>query len=608
MNANVKEFRPSWMQAQDPDAADTPPAPPAGETTRVADGIRGQEGQNNGTEAEEEEPIDENDPLWKACMKICDGVKEEAMKMLGDPDALMSHPEVVKFLESAASVDSTAEDGDIVQEEWEKEATQDTPTETSSAALSSTTTSVLPTTPTKVEEVEVADDTEATDEDPRQHLNLVFIGHVDAGKSTLSGSILYTMGMVDTRTIEKFEREAKQRNRESWFLAFIMDTSEEERAKGKTVEVGRAHFTTDINRYTILDAPGHKNYVPNMIQGCCQADVGVLVISARKGEFETGFEKGGQTREHALLAKTLGIQHLVVVVNKMDDPTVNWSQDRYEECVGKLKPYLKSCGYVIKTEVKFIPISGITGDNLKKEVSSAACPWWAEYHKKGQHNTSNPTLISLLDNLAIVGRDPSGPLRLPILDRFYDRGCVVMGKVESGTITEGSQVIISPTKKLAKIESLYIGETKVRTAKPGENVLLRINTNVEDFQKGYVLCRPDNITPTVKGVKCLISLVDMLEHRPLLSPGYDCVLHVHTVEIEVTVSHLLCVIEGNGKKVKRPYARQGQLCQLVLKITSGLETCVETFENFPALGRVTLRDEGKTIAIGKVLDCLGGKP
>ena len=197
---------------------------------------------------------------------------------------------------------------------------------------------------------------------------MVFIGHVDAGKSTLSGSILYLKGMVDKRTIEKFEREAKERNRDSWFLAFILDTSEEERAKGKTVEVGRAYFDTDAHRYTILDAPGHKNYVPNMISGASQADVGVLVISARKGEFETGFEKGGQTREHALLAKTLGIQHLVVVINKMDDPTVQWAQERYEECVSKLKPYLKTCGYVIKRDVKFVPISGLTGDNILNEV------------------------------------------------------------------------------------------------------------------------------------------------------------------------------------------------------------------------------------------------
>ena len=167
------------------------------------------------------------------------------------------------------------------------------------------------------------------------HLNInMTILHV---QSTLSGSILYIMGKVDARTIERYEREAKQRNRESWFLAFIMDTSEEERAKGRTVEVGRAHFETAVNRYTILDAPGHKNYVPNMITGASQADVGILVISARKGEFETGFEKGGQTREHALLAKTLGVQYLVVVINKMDDPTVMWDIKRYDECVSKLK-------------------------------------------------------------------------------------------------------------------------------------------------------------------------------------------------------------------------------------------------------------------------------
>merc|ERR1712100_759034 len=152
--------------------------------------------------------------------------------------------------------------------------------------------------------------------DTREHLNLVFIEHVDAGKSTFCGQILYQTDQVDARTI------AKEENRDSWFLAFIMDTNEEERAKGKTVEVGRAHFDSPSKRYTILDAPGHKNYVPSMIAGACQADVGVLVISARKGEFETGFERGGQTREHALLAKTLGVRMLILAINKMDDSTV----------------------------------------------------------------------------------------------------------------------------------------------------------------------------------------------------------------------------------------------------------------------------------------------
>jgi len=179
------------------------------------------------------------------------------------------------------------------------------------------------------EQEEEVDDELIRDMYDKEHVNVVFIGHVDAGKSTLGGNILFLTGMVDERTMEKYEKEAKEAGRESWYLSWALDTSKEERNKGKTVEVGRARFETEKRRYTILDAPGHKSYVPNMISGAAQADVGVLVISARKGEFETGFDKGGQTREHAVLAKMQGINKLVVVINKMDDPTVEWSKERY---------------------------------------------------------------------------------------------------------------------------------------------------------------------------------------------------------------------------------------------------------------------------------------
>ena len=179
------------------------------------------------------------------------------------------------------------------------------------------------------EQEEELDESLVQDMYGKEHVNIVFIGHVDAGKSTLGGNILFLTGMVDERTMEKYEKEAKDVGRESWYLSWALDTNREERAKGKTVEVGRARFETEKRRYTILDAPGHKSYVPNMISGAAQADVGVLVISARKGEFETGFDKGGQTREHAVLAKMNGINKLVVVINKMDDPTVEWSKERY---------------------------------------------------------------------------------------------------------------------------------------------------------------------------------------------------------------------------------------------------------------------------------------
>jgi peptide chain release factor subunit 3 len=165
-------------------------------------------------------------------------------------------------------------------------------------------------------------------DDSKEHLNIVFMGHVDAGKSTMGGHILLLTGMVDKRTMEKYEREAKELGRESWYLSWALDLNSEERAKGKTTEYGRGFFETEKRRYTILDAPGHKNFVPSMIGGASQADVGVLVISARKGEFETGFERGGQTREHAMLAKTAGVKKLIMVINKMDDQTVEWSKER----------------------------------------------------------------------------------------------------------------------------------------------------------------------------------------------------------------------------------------------------------------------------------------
>merc|ERR1711970_1600397 len=179
----------------------------------------------------------------------------------------------------------------------------------------------------------------------KEHVNVVFIGHVDAGKSTIGGQMGYLTNMVDKRTLEKYEKEAKEINRETWYLSWCMDTNAEERNKGKTVEVGRAYFETEKKHFTILDAPGHKSYVPNMIGGASQADLAVLVISARKGEFETGFERGGQTQEHAVLAKTAGVKHLIVLINKMDDPTVQWSQQRYAECRDKLVPYLKKTGF-----------------------------------------------------------------------------------------------------------------------------------------------------------------------------------------------------------------------------------------------------------------------
>jgi peptide chain release factor subunit 3 len=208
------------------------------------------------------------------------------------------------------------------------------------------------------------------------HLNIVFIGHVDAGKSTMGGNLLYMTGTVDKRTMEKYEREAKEAGRESWYLSWALDSTPQERLKGKTVEVGRAYFETSLRRYTILDAPGHKTFVPSMISGAAQADVAILVISARKGEFETGFERGGQTREHIMLVKTAGVSKVVIVINKMDDTTVQWQKARYDEIKDKLTPFVKAAGFNPKTDTNFVPVSAYTGLNLKDRVPKSVCSWW----------------------------------------------------------------------------------------------------------------------------------------------------------------------------------------------------------------------------------------
>jgi len=533
--------------------------------------------------------VDESDPLWNLVLtKIANGDREKALNLINDPDALTQYPEVEKLIAELGEQDEAMEEddaGDTIVEATEKMQIS----EPAAAAPA----------PAKEEEAEEPME-EVTEGDPREHLNLVFIGHVDAGKSTLSGNILYLTDNVDKRTIEKYEREAKDLNRESWFLAFIMDTNEEERAKGKTVEVGKAHFDTEVKRYTILDAPGHKNYVPNMIMGASQADIAVLVISARKGEFETGFDRGGQTREHALLAKTLGVSYLVVVVNKMDDPTVQWKKERFDECTGKLKPFLKSCGFKIKKEVKFVPISGLTGANVKDEVDPSVCDWWKPSYTGGENNTAKSTLIGLLDSLEIEGRDASAPLRIPILDRYTDRGTIAMGKVESGTVRPGMKVTLMPTRNTYKIDAVWANEVPVAAARPGENVLLKLGggCGVEDVQRGFVVCTNPPCR-SVQKVICKAMLMDMPDNNQIFTAGFQAMFHTHTCEEEATVVKLFETTNKKGIVNKKPaFATVGM--QMIVMLELERMTPLGTFDTEPYMGRFTLRTEGKTVAIGIV--------
>jgi|UniRef100_A0A6U0F7V1 peptide chain release factor subunit 3 len=447
----------------------------------------------------------------------------------------------------------------------------------------------------KVEELVIEDEPVEEEEDAsfdaREHLNLVFIGHVDAGKSTIGGQILFLSGQVDDRVIQKYEREAKEKNRDSWYMAYIMDTSEEERAKGKTVEVGRANFETEKKRYTVLDAPGHKNYVPNMIAGTAQADVGVLVISSRKGEFETGFDKGGQTREHAQLAKTLGVSKLVVVINKMDDPSTNWDKERYDEIKTKLSPFLKQCGYKLDVDVSFCPISGLTGANMKNKVSADVCPWY-----------DGKSLFDTLDDLQTVARDPAAPFRMPVMDKYNESGAMVMGKIESGTCRVGQTLMLMPNKAVCKVAQLFRDEVECKKCLPGENVRLKVTgVNESDIQPGFVFCGPKEPIHICEEIECQLALLELLEHNSVFTKGYKAVIHIHSATEEVEVTKLVSEIDPKTRKPKegKPrFLKSGSLGNVRIRFAQPV--CVEKFADYAQLGRFTLRDEGRTIAIGKV--------
>lgn len=424
----------------------------------------------------------------------------------------------------------------------------------------------------------------------REHVNVVFIGHVDAGKSTLGGSLLYCTGMVDERTLEKYKKEAKEAGRETWYLSWALDLTNEERAKGKTVEVGRAFFKVQIpspdgpieRQFSILDAPGHKSYVPNMIGGASQADLGVLVISARKGEYETGFEKGGQTREHALLARNTGVSKLVLVVNKMDDPTVEWSKARFEECTVKVIKFLEALGYK-KADIFCMPISAQRTIGVKDRVPKDLAPWY-----------DGPSLLEYLTDFKLPERKINAPFMMPISAKYRDMGTMAEGRIESGVIKKNGTYLMMPNRTEVQIAALY-GETEdeIPNATCGDQVRLRLRgVEEEDFFPGFVLCSPKRPVHCVSAFEAKIRI---LELKSILTAGFNCVLHVHSAVEEVTFAALLHKLEpGTGRKSKRPppFASKGQTIIARLEVTSTAgAVCVEKFEDYNQLGRFTLRDQ-----------------
>ncbi|RLE66283.1 MAG: translation elongation factor EF-1 subunit alpha [Thermoprotei archaeon] len=421
----------------------------------------------------------------------------------------------------------------------------------------------------------------------KPHLNLVVIGHVDHGKSTLMGHVLYLTGFVDERTIKEYEEQAKRLGRESWKFAWILDKYKEERERGLTIDLGFYKFETTKYEFTIIDAPGHRDFVKNMVTGASQADAALLVVSAKEGEYEAGISPAGQTREHVFLAKTMGINQLVVAINKMD--TVNYSEERYNEVKEGIARLLRMVGYKID-KIPFVPVSGLYGDNIIKR--SENMPWY-----KG------PTLIEALDMFEEPVRPIDKPLRIPIQDVYSIKGVgtVPVGRVETGVLKVGDRVIFMPPKIVGEVKSIETHHVRIDQAIPGDNIGFNVKgVSRDQVRRGDVAGHPDK-PPTV--AEEFVGRIFVLFHPTAIAAGYTPVLHVHTATVPVRFIALEKKIDprtGSTIEDNPAFIKQGDAALVRFKPLKPV--VIEKYSEIPQLGRFAIRDSGRTIAAGTVVD------
>jgi elongation factor 1-alpha len=421
----------------------------------------------------------------------------------------------------------------------------------------------------------------------KPHLNLVIMGHVDHGKSTTTGNLLYQAGAIDERTIKAFEDEAAKLGKGTFKYAWVLDNLKEERERGVTIDLRFLKFETNKFYFTIIDAPGHRDFVKNMITGASQADAAVLFVSAKKGEFEAGIGPGGQTREHAFLAFTLGVRQVVVAVNKMDDITVNWNKERYEEIKNEVTRMLKMVGFKVD-KVNFIPTSGWTGDNLLKK--SDKMPWY-----------TGPTLMEALDLLEVPPKPTAKPLRIPVQDVYSITGIgtVPVGRVETGVLKEGANIVFMPSNKAAEVKSIEMHHTKISKAEPGDNIGMNVRGIAKtDIHRGDVAGPVDN-PPTV--AKEFIGQIIVIYHPTAIAAGYTPVLHYHTGQIACRFTELLKKIDprtGQVVEEKPSFLKTGDAAWVKMEPLRPI--AIETYTDFPELGRFAVRDMGTTVAAGVV--------
>lgn len=417
----------------------------------------------------------------------------------------------------------------------------------------------------------------------KPHLNIVVIGHVDHGKSSLSGRMLVESGKVSPQQLAKLQEEAKKIGgmAEGAEYAFILDQLASERERTMTIDV--SHMDMDTPKYyiTLIDAPGHRDFVKNMITGASQADAAVLVISARQGVQP-------QTQEHVFLAKVLGINQLIVAVNKMD--AVNYEKEAYDKLVADAKALLQKVGYDV-TKIPFIPVSAIKGDNVK--VKSTNMPWY-----------NGPILLSEIDARFVIPPKPvDKPLRLPIQEVFTitGHGTVPVGRVETGVMKVGEMVVFEPSGVKTDIKSIEMHHQQLQSAQPGDNIGFSVKGVDKAVLKKGTVVGPVDKPPTV--AEEFTAQIVVLQHPTSISVGYTPVLHIHTVQVAGVITEIVEKKDpksGGTLQTNPEFIKAGDVA--IVKIKPVRPTVVEKFSDFPPLGRFAIRDMGMTIAAGVVLD------
>jgi len=419
----------------------------------------------------------------------------------------------------------------------------------------------------------------------KPHMNLVTIGHVDHGKSTIVGRMLYDTGNIREEDMRKLKELAKELKKETFEFAFVMDKLKEERERGVTIDIMHTRFDTAKYYFTLIDAPGHRDFVKNMITGASQADAAILVCSAKEGVQE-------QTKEHVFLIKVLGVSQVVCAINKMD--SVNYDQAKYNATRADVEKLLKTVGYD-PAKIHFIPTSGYMGDNVAKK--SAHMAWY-----------TGPTLVEALDTLKVPESPVDKSLRLPVQDVYSITGIgtVPVGRVETGIMKNGAMVIFEPSGVKGEVKSIEMHHEAVNEARPGDNVGFSVRgVDKKDIRRGDVI-GPVNDPPKV--AKEFTAQIIVLQHPNVITKGYTPVFHVHTAQIACKITEILKKIDPRSGQVLQEnpdFIKTGDAA--IIKVVPSKPLVIEPVKEFPPLGRFAIRDMGMTVAAGVVLEVVKAK-